>query len=434
MNEQRVHGRVIHKHDTETNWNKATNFIPQQGELIIYDVDSSYAYTRAKIGDGETVVSDLPFLFDRPQKYCLVGGNTNTVDIGWHKFASCIGATVQTVTFAITASNYDKRGIFTVKIANNTETAFWSMRYGFELDDIRVVHRGNYNVDLYLRKSFNWGKILVQVITERTDITTMYSSVACEAYEPIATCINKDIPVYGDINASQILGGYLRTHPEFPNSVVIPFINNDLAYLSKKGGSCEYYQTTDGDFTQLELTKEMMTPANPNNVFDTTPSYTMFKPSSTDSTVVIDLNLHKKFSYSNRVYIDFGTTNWVAKSVAFYVMNGDTETVFTLKSSVTNLKYTYHTENISHSSIDADGTTIQGFNKLRIVLSDFKESNARIAEIGIVSYNSDGIGEVSISRGGCSGIYGDLLPFKDSDINLGSQTKAWKEIYAKKIY
>lgn len=63
MAEKNLNSRIIHKHDTEGNWNKATNFIPKQGEIIIYDIDSTYDYERFKIGDGATVVSNLPFAF-----------------------------------------------------------------------------------------------------------------------------------------------------------------------------------------------------------------------------------------------------------------------------------------------------------------------------------------------------------------------------------
>ena len=62
MAEKKINNvRVINKHDTEANWLKATNFIPKQGELIVYDKDSTYNYERFKIGDGSTVVSSLPF-------------------------------------------------------------------------------------------------------------------------------------------------------------------------------------------------------------------------------------------------------------------------------------------------------------------------------------------------------------------------------------
>lgn len=56
--------RIIHKHDTEINWKKAINFIPKKGEIIIYDADDKVNYQRLKIGDGITVISDLPFYED----------------------------------------------------------------------------------------------------------------------------------------------------------------------------------------------------------------------------------------------------------------------------------------------------------------------------------------------------------------------------------
>ena len=61
MSEKNINTRIVHKHDTEENWNKATNFIPKMGEIIVYDVDSTYSYERFKIGDGKTVISLLPF-------------------------------------------------------------------------------------------------------------------------------------------------------------------------------------------------------------------------------------------------------------------------------------------------------------------------------------------------------------------------------------
>ena len=62
MAERNLNTRIVNKHDTETNWNKATNFIPKQGEIIVYDIDSTYSYPRIKVGDGTTNVISLPFL------------------------------------------------------------------------------------------------------------------------------------------------------------------------------------------------------------------------------------------------------------------------------------------------------------------------------------------------------------------------------------
>lgn len=61
MSEKTIKSRIVHKHDIEANWTKATTFIPKQGELVIYDIDSAHTYERLKIGDGVTNVNALPF-------------------------------------------------------------------------------------------------------------------------------------------------------------------------------------------------------------------------------------------------------------------------------------------------------------------------------------------------------------------------------------
>lgn len=52
-------GRIIQKHDTKANWDKATNFVPLKGEIIVYD-----DLNKIKIGDGTTKVGDLAFIND----------------------------------------------------------------------------------------------------------------------------------------------------------------------------------------------------------------------------------------------------------------------------------------------------------------------------------------------------------------------------------
>ena len=60
--------RIQLKSDTEANWNKAgpkdgsLGFIPLRGELIIYSADETHAFSRLKIGDGQTNIVDLPFV------------------------------------------------------------------------------------------------------------------------------------------------------------------------------------------------------------------------------------------------------------------------------------------------------------------------------------------------------------------------------------
>ena len=73
-NEKIMNSRLQQKHDIEANWLKAVNFIPKDGEIIIYDaetVDTDFTgtgralpiiYARVKIGDGINNVNNLPFL------------------------------------------------------------------------------------------------------------------------------------------------------------------------------------------------------------------------------------------------------------------------------------------------------------------------------------------------------------------------------------
>lgn len=63
-----INTRIVLKHDTSANWAKATNFIPKQGEVIIYD-----DLKKIKIGDGVTKVNALSF-FDTVEVVDLTTG------------------------------------------------------------------------------------------------------------------------------------------------------------------------------------------------------------------------------------------------------------------------------------------------------------------------------------------------------------------------
>lgn len=62
--EKQIKSRIINKHDIEANWDKAVNFIPEKGEIIVYDIDDNYNYERIKVGDGVQNVNALPFVDD----------------------------------------------------------------------------------------------------------------------------------------------------------------------------------------------------------------------------------------------------------------------------------------------------------------------------------------------------------------------------------
>lgn len=59
MAEQIINVRVQQKIDTLENWNKAVNFIPKKGEIIIFSDIGKF-----KVGDGTTLLADLSYFLD----------------------------------------------------------------------------------------------------------------------------------------------------------------------------------------------------------------------------------------------------------------------------------------------------------------------------------------------------------------------------------
>lgn len=50
------------KVDTEENWLRTIDEVPQKGELVIYSIDNTHQTARLKVGDGYTNVNELAFI------------------------------------------------------------------------------------------------------------------------------------------------------------------------------------------------------------------------------------------------------------------------------------------------------------------------------------------------------------------------------------
>lgn len=61
-NENIINSRIQLKNDTQANWDKATDFIPKKGEVVIYNADEKHTKPRSKVGDGFTPLNKLPFV------------------------------------------------------------------------------------------------------------------------------------------------------------------------------------------------------------------------------------------------------------------------------------------------------------------------------------------------------------------------------------
>ena len=70
MAEKKIQARIRQKVDTKANWDKATNFVPLNGEYIYYS-----DLHKVKVGDGVTKVGSLPFLADSDSKVTSVANH-----------------------------------------------------------------------------------------------------------------------------------------------------------------------------------------------------------------------------------------------------------------------------------------------------------------------------------------------------------------------
>jgi len=82
MIQKTVMGRVVPIHDTQSNWESVTDFIPKIGESVIYDIDDEHNYERIKIGDGVTNINDLPFFEDTIKDKIVIEALANAKSSG----------------------------------------------------------------------------------------------------------------------------------------------------------------------------------------------------------------------------------------------------------------------------------------------------------------------------------------------------------------
>lgn len=57
---KRLRGKAVFKHETEADWLKS-NYVPEDGEMVLYDEDKDHKQKRIKYGNGKDKVKDLPF-------------------------------------------------------------------------------------------------------------------------------------------------------------------------------------------------------------------------------------------------------------------------------------------------------------------------------------------------------------------------------------
>lgn len=79
MSEKQISARTQQKIDLTANWEKATNFVPKKGEIIVYSDGGGTGIPKMKVGDGATKVGSLEFITaTAPDASATVSGIVNT--------------------------------------------------------------------------------------------------------------------------------------------------------------------------------------------------------------------------------------------------------------------------------------------------------------------------------------------------------------------
>ena len=79
MSERSLNTRIQNKCDITANWEKATNFVPKKGEIIIYSDGGGVGIPKMKVGDGTTKVGSLEFISATvPDASVSISGIVNT--------------------------------------------------------------------------------------------------------------------------------------------------------------------------------------------------------------------------------------------------------------------------------------------------------------------------------------------------------------------
>ena len=172
------------------------------------------------------------------------------------------------------------------------------------------------------------------------------------------------------------------------------------------------------------------------NVFDGSASYWGITYTGTTE-IVIELTLHKVFSWGNTLYIDFGPRS--TKTVKVEVMRSDTtypNDVWTEKFSTTTNMSDHVIATVTHTPVGASNSG-GGFNKVRLTFSfangAYSSTMFRIAQIGIVNYGSSGLRETYMSRGSDDPVFRNITPYASGTYSLGGSSSKWSAVYANDI-
>lgn len=234
---------------------------------------------------------------------------------------------------------------------------------------------------------------------------------------------NAGTPIYINKSGKATPINYLNIGTE-QGSIILPFFSNDIAFLTKRGGSIRL----SGDYTGEPDVEQL---------FNGKPDYTSFTIPNQNSVVNLDIELPEDilYLYSEKLYIDFGQEVWRANSIKVKCYQESLETHILQNTPYKTIEDTCDKSFWFSQQLSPD----EGYalKKIEIEFSNFQSPNVtsgfRISEIGIQRYNSEGFSSSHMSRGSDDPVMRSISPNKTNEYDLGSFNKLWRNIYASNL-
>jgi len=165
-------------------------------------------------------------------------------------------------------------------------------------------------------------------------------------------------------------GIYIDNHPEGDNPAIIPYLGNDIAYLTLKGGT---FTGTPGPGSTVVTSATLA-----EYMFDGSPTYASFTSTDLSGSYTASIAFPQSYYYGNTIGFSFGNTVWRAQNFKVEILV--TGSYYTL-DTVANWQYANYNKSFNYADQAVQGA--------RITFSNFYYAPGfRIADIFLLNYNS----------------------------------------------
>ena len=251
-----------------------------------------------------------------------------------------------------------------------------------------VVKSINVNADKLIYKLADKDETLKTItLPTATDSTNgLMSADLVKKIDNIQLTTDKRLPVL------------LMKQDAIDHQVLIPYMQNDIAYPIARGGYIKV--AVDG------VEKTGVTDAICNGM----PDYmgqNVFGSLTTSSVVTVEIDAVDTLYNSQYAFIVFSASWLIPKSITLEAKTLDTDNWTTVKTITNNNSPCFA------CSLGTDGSI--GYRYLKYTITGCPSSQLRITEIGIASYNSVGLNNIGLSKGGGE-VYGNIIPYKNFSV------------------